>query len=218
MRSFIAIPLADDAANDALDAWLRKNQLAQKMRIVSRGNRHITLKFLGEIMPEMTEYLAGVLQGLAEKIRHGILPEAPQAMLRGFGFFPDAQRPRVFWLGVGEGLLTGRERPERDRMSRSSSGQEWFQAIFAELEDALCGLGFRREERPYFPHITLSRLRGDFVPDSGAVCQIQNEIVTEFVPQRIVLYRSRLGGGEARYDALASFPLTASDTDGSADM
>jgi len=194
MRSFIAIPLADNAANDALDEWLRKNQLARKMRIVSRGNRHITLKFLGEITPEMTEDLAKVLQDLAEKIRHGILPEAPRAELRGFGFFPNAQRPRVFWLGIGE-------------------GREWFQTIFAELEAALCGLGFSREERPYFPHITLSRLRGDFVPAGEEVRQIQNEIITEFVPRRIVLYRSRLGGGEARYDALASFPLTASGAD-----
>ena len=217
MRTFIAIPL-EDAANDALDEWLRKNQLAKKMRIVSRGNRHITLKFLGEIKPEMTEDLAKVLQDLAEKIRHGILPGAPRTMLQGFGFFPNAQRPRVFWLGTGEGLLTGRERPERDWMSRSSEGREWFQAVFAELENALCGLGFSREDRPYFPHITLSRLRGDFVSDSGAVRQIQNEIVTEFIPRRIVLYRSRLGGGEARYDALADFPLTASGADGNADI
>jgi 2'-5' RNA ligase len=211
MRCFIAIPL-DDAVNDALETELRKMQNFD-LRIVRRSNRHITIKFLGEINPEMTMELTKVLQNLAEKIRRGILPGMPQITLQGFGFFPNARKPRVFWLGVHD-------------------PQKWLKCIFAELEDALCDLGFSHEERPYFPHITLARPgagcggargsmdaavfarpHGDFTPNIDAneiIKKLDNVVIPTFVPQRIVLYSSLLGGREARYDELAGFPLAAS--------
>ena len=59
------------------------------------------------------------------------------------GCFPNLRRPRVVWAGVGTG------------------SQELCQLHDA-IEGPLLDLGcYRREARPYTPHITLGRVKGD---------------------------------------------------------
>ena len=61
--------------------------------------------------------------------------------VEGTGCFPNPRRPRILWVGVGQGL------------------QEMV-ALHDALEDPLFELGcYRRENRPYTPHITLGRTR-----------------------------------------------------------
>jgi 2'-5' RNA ligase len=59
------------------------------------------------------------------------------------GCFPNPRRPRVVWVGVGQGAAE-------------------LVALHDALEKPLLQLGcYRREERRYTPHITLGRVRGD---------------------------------------------------------
>ena len=60
--------------------------------------------------------------------------------LVGVGAFPDARRPRVVWVGLGEGAGAAA-------------------AIAKDIDDAVVALGFPREERPWSAHITLGRFR-----------------------------------------------------------
>ena len=93
MRAFIAIDLPE-----ALHAALAEAQ--QDFRSACRDARwtrpegiHLTLKFLGEISDAQTKQ---VVEALAQ-----IGPFEPFPVeVKGFGFFPQAQRPRVFWAGV----------------------------------------------------------------------------------------------------------------------
>ncbi len=105
--------------------------------------------------------------------------------LSGLGAFPNARRATVLWLGVSRG---------GDRLA------ELADLIDVEAE----AVGFVTEERPYVPHLTLSRLRPDedlrpFI-EALAVPPIRFEVPA------IGLYRSHLGGA-AWYELLEEFPL-----------
>jgi 2'-5' RNA ligase len=59
------------------------------------------------------------------------------------GCFPTPRRPRVIWVGVGE-------------------GSQQLCALHDAIEPPLMELGcYRREERKYTPHITLGRVKSD---------------------------------------------------------
>lgn len=128
MRAFLAIPLPTNlceelAAVGRSIAGLR----AQKAPTI-----HLTIRFLGEV--EDPEPVAAAAAEVAA--RH-----APfDVSLKGVGAFPDARRPRVVWVGLGEGAGAAA-------------------ALAKDIDDAVVALGFPREERPWSAHITLGRFR-----------------------------------------------------------
>ncbi len=60
--------------------------------------------------------------------------------IRGVGAFPNPQRPRVVWAGVGD-------------------GSETLQGVATRLRQGLSSRGFPTELRPFVPHLTLTRIR-----------------------------------------------------------
>ena len=98
MRCFIAIDLPPEIKAEigrqqaALRAALAQAPARdQKINWTRPDGIHLTLKFLGETdrVNEMTEALQGI--GPFEKF---------SVEVKGFGFFPDARRPRVLWTGI----------------------------------------------------------------------------------------------------------------------
>ena len=81
------------AADRALSR--RRQGFAPEARWVRPESLHITLKFIGEQKPEQVEAITERLrqvEGTPFEIRSG-----------GFGFFPTAKAPRVFWIGIHAG-------------------------------------------------------------------------------------------------------------------
>ena len=70
--------------------------------------------------------------------------------------------------------------------------------------------GFLPEDRPFEGHVTLARARRG--PRAPAVDLPDAAELGSFVADRLVLYRSRLGGGGSTYEELASYPLDARGT------
>jgi 2'-5' RNA ligase len=96
---------------------------------------HLTLKFLADIDPA----LAGPL---GSAIASAVADCAPFPLeLRGVGAFPDRERPRVAWVGVGEGSDRVRELATR-------------------VDGAAGNVGLPKEARPFVPHTTWMRIRG----------------------------------------------------------
>ena len=65
--------------------------------------------------------------------------------------------------------------------------------------------GFAAEDRPFRPHLTLSRFR----PHQDVTSLLESVLIPA-VPMpvgRIVLYRSHLGRGGATYEEMEEFPL-----------
>jgi 2'-5' RNA ligase len=63
--------------------------------------------------------------------------------VEGAGAFPNARRPKILWVGVGD-------------------GRQELVELHDALEPPLLDLGcYRREERQYTPHVTLGRVNGE---------------------------------------------------------
>ncbi len=112
-------------------------QTATDVKWVGPDNLHITLLFLGEVDNRELMPICRAVEGAARSIKPFELS------IEGTGCFPNERRPRVVWIGVGQGLAEVR-------------------ALHAALEEPLLDLGcYRREERLFTPHVTLGRIRGD---------------------------------------------------------
>ena len=108
--------------------------------------------------------------------------------LKGFGFFPDARRPRVFWAGV--------EVPAS--LSR----------LVEQIETAMRSLGFAREERAFRPHLTLARFR---MPRSqpalqALLSQQGEQELGNFEVSEFFLFESKLSPQGAEYRKVERFP------------
>jgi 2'-5' RNA ligase len=143
------------------------------------GNWHFTLRFLGSTSRRDLDQLVALLWGLR-------LGPAFDITLGGFGAFPSPRRAAVVWLGVTEG---------RTALAR----------LAETVEAAVVRAGLPASEKPFSAHLTLSRLRekADVTAfTSGATPFEGRQAVTH-----AVLYRSFLGGGPPRYEALERFAL-----------
>src|ERR1700693_6244612 len=95
MRIFIGIGL-DPEVRKRSERFLEGVEgLAPDARWVRPESLHITLKFIGEQTPEHVE-------AIAERLRR-IQSSALDIRVGGYGFFPTAKAPRVFWIGIHTG-------------------------------------------------------------------------------------------------------------------
>jgi 2'-5' RNA ligase len=95
MRLFVALDL-EEAIRQRIAVFLQGIQnFAPETRWVKPESLHVTLKFIGE-KPE--EEVSRIKQSL------GTIHASPISLAcRGYGFFPTARAPRVFWLGIESG-------------------------------------------------------------------------------------------------------------------
>lgn len=135
LRTFIALDLGQPIRErlTALQEQIARSGATVKW--VEADNLHVTLLFLGEV--DQRDVI-DVCRAVA-KVAEGFKPFALR--VEKTGAFPNLRRPRIVWVGVGQG-------------SREVC------ALHDALEKPLLELGcYRREERQYTPHITLGRIR-----------------------------------------------------------
>lgn len=127
------------------------------------------------------ERFACVVERLGE-IRAAAVP----VLLKGTGTF---ERAGVFWVGV----KVSAELEELQRQVAAAT--------------ALCGV--EPEDRPYSPHVTLARARGDGRAAMRRVSKLveQDREFPHFVAREFLLYESHLGRGGATHEVRQRFPL-----------
>src|SRR5216683_6558699 len=132
MRIFIGIDLGPEV-RARIERFLEGVEgFAPEARWMRPESLHITVKFIGEQPPERVEAITERLRRLessAFEIRAG-----------GYGFFPTAKAPRVFWIGI-------------------HAGQQLAE-LAGSVDVAVAELGIPREDRPFSPHLTLARAGG----------------------------------------------------------
>ncbi len=154
--------------------------IAQGARWVHTGGMHVTLKFIGEVAPEMVDR---VKTALADVRSAGPV----EMRFRGVGCFPNERRPRVLWAGI--------------------EAAQNLAELAAEIELRLTALGIPREERAFHPHLTLARFNEPRGQPRLAEA-VQKLSAREFGATRMpefYLYQSRLKPGGAEYARLATF-------------
>lgn len=182
MRLFVAVDLPAPviAGLERLVARLRPTA---RINWSQPGNLHLTTKFIGE-WPE--DRLAEMTVALGELTARPPIP----IEVRGLGFFPNPQAPRVFWAGV-------HAPPGLAELARDT-------------ERALERLGVPSERRPYSPHLTLARIKAPVPLDAlrQAIASIQPAECGAFTADRFFLYKSTLEPSGSVYTRLAEFPFT----------
>jgi len=182
MRTFIAIPLPDECRQLLSEMQISLRRFGADVRWTAIPSIHLTLKFLGEIQPE-------VLPALGESLRlSAIVPEFT-IRIEGLGAFPDLKRPRVIWCGI-----------EGDRDSLS---------VLQERVEAACArLDMPKEERAFHPHLTLGRVQGkrNLQPLTDYI-RIASSPGCGFTVDRYQVYKSTLTPRGAIYDMLEAVRL-----------
>ena len=194
MRVFVALDI-DDAIRQRLQLFLDGVRgFAPDARWVRPESAHVTLKFIGE---KSTEAVAEIKQALGG-IRAGVV----EISFRGYGFFPTARAPRVFWVAIEAG-------PQLATLAKS-------------VDEAIATLGIPKEEHAFSPHLTLARRGGSGAPGwrkgdapNQSFQRLQEKLAAMPAPEfgtmtarEFFLYESQLGRGGSRYTKIAGFGLT----------
>src|SRR5207245_1282724 len=141
LRTFIGVDIGKAIRDQAVALQEKLSQSASGVKWVEPENLHVTLLFLGEVDDRE---VPAVCRAVSEQtVQHPAFDMSVEKV----GCFPNPRRPRIIWIGVGQGA------------------QELC-ALHDALEPPLLQLRcYRREERQYRPHITLGRVRTDRPPD-----------------------------------------------------
>ncbi|MBO8183510.1 MAG: RNA 2',3'-cyclic phosphodiesterase [Archaeoglobus sp.] len=129
MRLFVAVDLSDEIRGNI--SRLSKILKVKGVKTVERENIHLTLKFLGEVNESKKDRVIAALDEIEFK--------SFRINLKGVGFFPNATRMRVVWVGVEEGA-------------------DELKALAYEVEDKMAELKFKKERR-FVPHATIARIK-----------------------------------------------------------
>lgn len=176
MRLFIAFKLSKEQQHAVGVMQSRLKDYMKGVKWVRPENMHLTLKFLGET----DSYNVGSIKAALEKA--AITFDPFQYAFRGTGVFPHPGKPRVLWLGMQKGRKETAEIAEK-------------------VEYHLTEIGYAKEYRKFYPHLTLGRLRN----------QIDKQVLNRFLEEEknfttplaevdeIVLYQSILDSNGARY-------------------
>jgi RNA 2',3'-cyclic 3'-phosphodiesterase len=196
MRIFIGIDL-DQGIRAKIARFVEGvSGFAPDARWVRPESLHVTLKFIGEQKEEQVDAIARQLQRI-ESCPFDI-------QVSGYGFFPTAKSPRVFWVGIHAG-------PQLAQLA-------------GDIDAAVAELGVPREDRPYSPHLTLARASGrsgdpkqrksDRPNLIFAVLQKRLATMREIdfgtmTAHKVILYQSQLSPAGSKYTKLERFPMQA---------
>jgi 2'-5' RNA ligase len=181
-RCFVAVPLSDElrgALAAAVERW-RAHPATDGLRWTEPAALHLTLAFLGGQDPRD-------VPAVAERIRSVATGHRPFVAATGrLGAFHRGGSARVLWYGV--------EDPD-GALSSLAGG------LATALNTPL--------DEPFRPHVTLARARRRPVDLRGWIepASLQAPVGRLGVSE-LRLMRSHLGGGPARYETLASIPLS----------
>ncbi len=194
MRLFVALDINDDIRNRIARFLEGVRGFAPDVRWVRPESLHVTLKFIGERSDEEVDRIKETLATIDfDRI---------EMKFCGYGFFPGAREPRVFWIGI-------------EATSKLTS-------LAAIVDAKLASLGIPKEEHAFSPHLTLARgTRGSGSPrrqrkdrPNSAFKRLQEKLAALPAPEfgtmtahEFFLYQSQLSPGGSKYTKLAAFVL-----------
>ncbi|HEX7297808.1 MAG TPA: RNA 2',3'-cyclic phosphodiesterase [Solirubrobacteraceae bacterium] len=147
------------------------------LRAVGEEAMHLTLAFVGHRPEEEIDAARAAVRAV-----HGVAPAL--ALAEPLWLAP--RRPHVLTVGLedGDGTLA---------------------ALRAEVVDRLSvALAWEPEARRFRPHVTVARVRRGAHPRTRHLPDAPH---ASFAGEAVVLYRSHLGGGPARYEPLEELAL-----------
>ena len=184
MRLFTGISI-DERVVDNLQKTLAPLRNAANLRWSPPENFHITTKFIGHWPDNRLPQLESALSAIDA-------PGKLEIAIADLGFFPNAQRPRVFFAGVhsGPGLAE----------------------LAKKIGEALQPLGLPPEDTPYSPHLTVARIGKQDNREPLRIVRQYVESMTNFdfgsfIAESFGLFLSKPGRGGSVYTKVTEYPL-----------
>ena len=134
IRAFIAVEINEEIRKTINEMQERLKECNCDVKWVKPENIHLTLKFLGDVELDKIDQIKTILNGLVEKIN------TFEIKFQKLGAFPGTKRPKTIWIG-------------------SNDKNSELQALVASLEENMEKTGFKKENRDFWPHLTLGRVR-----------------------------------------------------------
>jgi 2'-5' RNA ligase len=186
VRLFVAFEVPSALRQEIVARAGRRRERLPRARWLGPEAMHLTLVFLGEVGEER-------LPALAAAATACLAAETPLRLRVGeAGSFPPGRPARVVWLAV-----------EADR--EIGALQRRLAAACA------AAAGVDPDDKPYHPHLTLARCDPPWGQDevSRLAAAFTGGVGEPFAVAEAVLFRSHLGGGPARHEALERWTLGA---------
>ena len=188
LRSFIAVEIPGEiqSAIQRSTASLQKNISKPTIRWVESKNLHLTLKFLGDVLPEK-------LKQLAEALELSLITQGSFEMsVVGLGVFPSAQRPRIIWIGLDAPVA--------------------LTTLHQNVDAIASKIGFDREERPFSPHLTIGRVgdrttQADNLKIRTSIEAVSLGNIGTVLVKEVTIFKSDLKPGGPVYSRLYTIPL-----------
>jgi 2'-5' RNA ligase len=189
LRLFYAVPVPADA-KARVGELIERVQAGvgdgrARIRWVRVEGLHLTLRFIGPTPADRRP----ALEAAADTVASAAAPF--EVGLAGGGAFPTLARPRSLWVGVAEGA---------DGLAALADG----------LTHEVAAHVGPLDTRPFAAHLTIGRTDGVRLGPAAARAleEAASALDVRFLVDRVILFRSQLGGGPARYEPLHEAPLT----------
>jgi 2'-5' RNA ligase len=185
IRAFLAIDPPEEIFSEIINIQERLRKAIQgDIRWARPEGIHLTLKFFGYVYESDIANISHVVKNNVAKTK------ALMLNVRSVGVFPSANRPRVLWLGIDgdtEALIN----------------------LQMEIDAGLQDYGFKKEDRPFRPHLTLARIK-EYKGLTGlaeTVKKNEDYIAGSFTAGGLTLFKSDLKPTGAIYTKLDYFPF-----------
>ncbi len=178
IRTFIAIKITAEKKLLDLIAELKKSLASEEIRWVDIDNLHLTLRFLGETNQFQVAEIAKMLESISKYF------QPFQLELKGVFIFKKKTQPRVLFVSIENDLVLKQLATVIKEMSKT--------------------LGFKVDENPFNPHITLGRIKfiqnkTDFYALANKFCDTRFQSVSV---SEIIFYQSILGSEGPTYKTI----------------
>lgn len=185
MRCFVAIDLPSEvrAALARAQAGLRAAAPEADVRWVDPAAFHLTLKFLGTVQDARVPEVSAAVEEVAAAVAEISITAA------GLGAFPSANRARVVWAGLADGVPALAD-------------------LAGAIDQRLAVLGFAPEMRAFRGHLTIGRVRTPRgARPLAAALAAGARAFGGWTASEVALYESRLRPTGAVYTAVSRHPL-----------
>lgn len=169
LRTFLALDLDEPIRAGLAAAAKGLDAGGAKIRFVGEENLHVTLKFLGDVPDDKLSDVCTAAVEAAERF------DPFDFDVRGLLCVPPHGQARMIWADIVDPTYSLAE-------------------LHDVLEAAMAGLGMRREERDFKPHVTLARIK--FARDCGPLRRAVEALAEKNFgmqhAERLIVYTSEL--------------------------
>ncbi|MEK7742474.1 MAG: RNA 2',3'-cyclic phosphodiesterase [Nitrospirota bacterium] len=183
LRCFISLELPEELKKNIYGYIEKLKAAGADVKWIPPENLHLTLKFLGDTTEELLKSINERLISLSKSHDRFSL------QISGAGAFPNIKYPRVVWLGVHD--------------------SEEIIKLQHDIDESMAGLGFKRDEKQFTPHLTIGRVKSMRNKDAliKELATLKEVDFGKIEVINITLMKSELKPGGAEHFKLSEIPI-----------